>query len=118
LVEWRSNHNLPGRDGRSSGQIHGRRDITYDALDSNAAYVDPTTSVYYIDGAPANGVVILDDIHTGQFTYTPNNAFSGVDSFSWDVVDQYGDSNVAIVTVYVGVAAKLERPDMRVATQP
>jgi hypothetical protein len=28
LVEWRSNHNLPGRDGRSSGQIHGRRDIT------------------------------------------------------------------------------------------
>ncbi len=49
---------------------------------------------------PTNGTLSLDP--NGSFTYTPNPAFSGSDSFTYVANDGTVDSNVATVTITVG----------------
>src|SRR5262245_1470505 len=47
---------------------------------------------------PANGT--LNSFGTnGQFTYTPNNGFTGVDTFTYKVSNGTYDSNVATVSI-------------------
>jgi hypothetical protein len=48
---------------------------------------------------PTHGTVALRE--DGGFTYTPNKAFSGRDSFTYHVTDGTLTSNVAIVTITV-----------------
>ncbi|MBV9550597.1 MAG: VCBS repeat-containing protein, partial [Alphaproteobacteria bacterium] len=49
---------------------------------------------------PSNGV--LNYLHSdGSFSYTPNNAFSGTDSFTYKDNDGFADSNTATVTITV-----------------
>ncbi len=61
---------------------------------------------------PANGVLTggLDNA-TGAFTYDPDPAFRGVDTFSYDMESGGFRSNVAIVSIQVGGAAPVAEPD-------
>jgi hypothetical protein len=50
---------------------------------------------------PANGT--LNSFNsTGQFTYTPTNGFTGIDTFTYKVNNGTYDSNVATVSIAVG----------------
>ncbi|MCX2576382.1 DUF7507 domain-containing protein, partial [Pedobacter sandarakinus] len=64
-----------------------------------ATDVDGDLLSYTIATPPANGTVVLNP--DGTFTYTPNNNFSGADSFTVRVSDGKGGST--LVTVNVGV---------------
>jgi Ca2+-binding RTX toxin-like protein len=54
---------------------------------------------YVLDTAAANGVVVIEP--TGAFTYTPNPAFSGTDSFNFAVDDGRGGRCVYTATITV-----------------
>ncbi|MBP2000088.1 C4-type Zn-finger protein [Paenibacillus shirakamiensis] len=59
---------------------------------------DPLT--YTVTTPPANGTLVLDPA-TGAFTYTPNNGFLGVDTFTVLVSD--GKGGTAVSNVQIGV---------------
>jgi hypothetical protein len=50
--------------------------------------------------APAHGALTLDAA-TGAFTYTPDETFSGTDSFTFKINDGLADSNIATETLNV-----------------
>ena len=52
-----------------------------------------------IVGQPQNGTLTLDT--DGSFTYTPNDGFSGQDTFTYQANDGTDDSEVATVTITV-----------------
>ncbi len=58
---------------------------------------DPLTVTFNTD--PANGSVV--DNGDGTFTYTPDDGFTGTDTFEYDVSDGSGDSDTGLVTVSV-----------------
>jgi hypothetical protein len=58
----------------------------------------PTFSIL---GGPSNGSVSGFNASTGQLTYTSNALFSGQDSLTYRVRDQWGISNIATATVTV-----------------
>ncbi len=60
--------------------------------------VDGDTLTYAIVGEPANGTVTLAD---NVATYTPDEDWNGVDTFTYKVNDGELDSNVATVTITV-----------------
>lgn len=70
-----------------------------DAID-----VDWSTDVFYVDVWPAFGTLSVDQV-TGDFTYTPDINFVGTDNFTWYCVDQFGDSNIAEVTIVLSAVA-------------
>jgi hypothetical protein len=49
--------------------------------------------------SPANGSLVFND--DGTFTYTPNEGFSGSDSFQYEITDADGDTDVATVNLTV-----------------
>lgn len=51
---------------------------------------------------PANGTLNSFNTSTGQFTYTPTNGFTGIDTFTYKVSNGTNDSNVATVSIAVG----------------
>ncbi len=55
----------------------------------------------FVTSNPTNGTLVLNA--NGSFTYTPNTGFNGGDSFSYQASDGLDFSNVAIVTITVGV---------------
>ncbi len=59
---------------------------------------DPLTAIKVTD--PSNGTLVLNA--NGSFTYTPNSAYSGDDSFSYKAHDGLLDSNTVTVTIHVG----------------
>jgi hypothetical protein len=85
------------------------------ASDSSINAAENLPSVDYLDGSdpdgddftfsivsqPANGTLVLDNDETGKFTYTPNPAYSGADSFTYKVNDGSLDSSVATVSITV-----------------
>jgi VCBS repeat-containing protein len=50
---------------------------------------------------PKHGQVTLDDTSSGAYTYTPDQDYSGVDSFTFKANDGQADSNTATVSVTV-----------------
>ncbi|MBP3376062.1 MAG: S-layer homology domain-containing protein [Clostridia bacterium] len=51
---------------------------------------------------PTNGILVLEDRVLGTYTYTPNESYTGSDSFSYVVRDRYGNySSSATVTIEV-----------------
>ncbi|MRT93188.1 tandem-95 repeat protein [Ancylomarina sp. 16SWW S1-10-2] len=60
--------------------------------------IDPGTLI--IVGQAANGTLKVDNI-TGIVSYTPNENFHGVDSFTYEVCDDQGACDFATVTVTV-----------------
>ena len=55
-----------------------------------------------LEDGPANGTVELDP--SGAFTYTPDDDFTGTDTFTYTVLASARRSNVATVTIEVGAA--------------
>ncbi|HRQ37344.1 MAG TPA: Ig-like domain-containing protein [Chloroflexota bacterium] len=60
---------------------------------------DPLTAV--LDDAPAMGDLVLNP--DGSFVYTPTLDFVGTITFTYHANDRWSDSNVATVTIHVGV---------------
>ena len=50
---------------------------------------------------PANGTVTVDP--DGRFTYTPDEGFTGDDTFTYAIVDEVGQTAEATVTITVGL---------------
>lgn len=51
---------------------------------------------------PANGTVEIDE-ETNQIIYTPNPGFVGQDQFVYKITNEFGETDTAIVNVFVGV---------------
>jgi hypothetical protein len=66
-----------------------------------ATDADGDTLIFSIIVASRNGSVVLTDVNTGDFTYTPNANFTGTDRFFFRVSDGAASSNFAFVTVTV-----------------
>ncbi|MEO1425146.1 MAG: Ig-like domain-containing protein, partial [Pseudomonadota bacterium] len=70
---------------------------TIDVLDNDTdAEGDDQTITAVTQGA--NGTVAIVD---GQVTYTPNDGFSGEDTFTYTITDEDGATDTATVTVTV-----------------
>ena len=54
-------------------------------------------------GEPENGVLELNE--DGTFNYVPNTGFQGLDTFTYRVTDTRSESNVATVTMAVGITS-------------
>lgn len=55
---------------------------------------------YIITSQPENGLLTFTDSAAGIFKYTPHSGFKGTDSFTYRVMDKYGNvSDIATVTV-------------------
>lgn len=89
-------------------------DDAYGAQANQTLTVDASTGVLSNDTGtgltasvvtgPANGTLTLNP--DGSFTYTPNNGFSGVDTFTYTGTDADGrTTNTATVTITVGSGA-------------
>jgi len=72
--------------------------VSIDVL-SNDTGLNDVPVVVTISTNPTNGSVVVEDDNT--VTYTPNDAFSGSDSFSYTVTDANGDADNADVAVTV-----------------
>jgi hypothetical protein len=59
------------------------------------------TSTYGIVAGPAHGSLSAVNQANGQLTYTAQSDYAGPDTFSYQLSDQWGVSNVATVTVTV-----------------
>lgn len=51
---------------------------------------------------PAHGTLVLVDEESGEFSYTPEDGFSGDDSFTFRATNVGGESEIATVTLRVG----------------
>jgi len=68
--------------------------------------VDGDALSYAIVTGATRGTVTITDINAGSFTYTPDaGVVSGTDSFTFTATDGFLVSNVATVTVNIGVSS-------------
>ena len=77
--------------------------ITGNVLTNDTDVDAGTTLTAAVATGPANGTLTLDA--NGSFTYTPNAAFSGSDSFTYRANDGTADSNTATVSLTVTAVA-------------
>lgn len=56
---------------------------------------------YELLSQPANGTVTLEDATAGTFKYTPKSSFTGIDSFTYEALNNGIPSNQATVTINV-----------------
>lgn len=70
-----------------------------------ATDADGDTLTFSIIEKPAHGAVKIDGATTGDYTYTPNDGYSGDDSFTFKASDGTADSNTGTVTITVTPAA-------------
>ncbi len=61
---------------------------------------------------PSNGTLTSFDSNTGEFTYTPNDGFSGTDSYTYQVCDDNADQACDIATVIIHYFAEGNLPPM------
>ena len=69
-------------------------------LSTLATSVEGNALTFSIVATSSNGVLVLNNVSTGSFTYTPNANFSGSDSFTFKVNDGV-DSNTATVSLTI-----------------
>lgn len=62
---------------------------------------DADTLTFSLVTPPQRGAVVIRDIHTGAFTYTPNANASGEDRFSFSVSDGYAETEVSLVSITI-----------------
>ena len=63
---------------------------------------DPLTVI--VTQSPEHGELV-DNGKNGSYTYNPESGFVGTDSFQYAVADATGESNVAVVSINVGIPA-------------
>lgn len=68
---------------------------------SNDQDADGDVLTVALESSPTHGTVVLNG--DGSFTYTPNNGFSGSDSFTYKASDGSLTSNAATVTITVSL---------------
>jgi len=66
-------------------------------------------------GTPANGLAALTG--PGLIAYTPDTSFNGVDEFTYELSDSYGDTDVATVVVTVSPPAPPDAVDDSATTK-
>jgi len=70
---------------------------------ANDTDIDPNTILSALkESDPQNGALVFNN--DGSFTYTPNQGFNGVDTFTYKANDGQLSSNIATVSIYVGIA--------------
>ena len=72
-------------------------------LNASDADRDPLTYSIVDDGSM--GAAVIVNSSTGAFTYTPNSGESGSDQITYKATDGKEDSNIATVTISIGVEA-------------
>ena len=77
--------------------------VDIDLSDSNPSDPDGDTLTYEIVTDPLNGSLANLNINTGVVTYTPNEGFTGNDSFTFRVSDGEEFSNTQTVSVSVAL---------------
>ncbi|HEU5398729.1 MAG TPA: FG-GAP-like repeat-containing protein, partial [Gammaproteobacteria bacterium] len=72
-------------------------------LTGSLSATSPTggTLTYQLLSQPANGTVTLEDATAGTFKYTPNNKFTGIDTFTYQALSNGTASNQATVSITV-----------------
>ena len=73
-----------------------------DDLSLNDLDLDGPTDVYSMLTEPANGNVTVNP--DGSFTYTPNFGFAGLDTFTYQIDDGAGDSDIATVSIDIAAS--------------
>ena len=73
--------------------------VTTGSVLINDSDIDGDTLIISAFSQAANGTVISHG--DGRFTYTPNNGFSGTDSFSYTISDGQGGSDTGVVEIQV-----------------
>jgi hypothetical protein len=72
--------------------------LEIDILGNDIHTMDENISLLSVENSASGSVEILDN---GLVKYVPNNGFSGVDRFSYVIIDDDGDESKAVVTVIV-----------------
>jgi VCBS repeat-containing protein len=67
----------------------------------NASDIDGDTLSFTVSANPSSGTVTQSPTDSNKFIYTPNNGFSGNDSFTVEVSDQNGGIRSQTITVAV-----------------
>ena len=76
------------------------QDVAFDGdLAANDEASPDGGNVWSLISGPANGTVVINE--DGSFTYTPDEGFSGTDSFFYRVADADGDDSTATATITV-----------------
>lgn len=104
-------YSMPGGgDTNRAPIVSGNSLITNENTPVTATLVatdpDGDTLGYSIVTPPTQGEVIIDDILTGTYTYTPNMGATGTDRFTFKANDGTLDSNMATVTVTINSAGE------------
>ena len=73
-----------------------------------ASDVEADVISYAVATAASYGTVTITNTATGAYSYTPNNNYQGVDSFSYKVTDSQGGTNT--YTVNINIAAVNDAP--------
>ena len=85
-----------------SGSILAQADRTTSGALTSAGSYPGESLTFAIVNQPADGNVTITDAATGAYQYVPTQGYSGPDSFTFDVTDQYGTvSNAATEQVTV-----------------
>ena len=72
-------------------------------LTLTASDLDDSSFSFTIAGDPTHGNISSFDSSTGSVTYTPNNGFTGTDSFTFVASDVVNTSAPATITITVGI---------------
>jgi hypothetical protein len=75
--------------------------ITAPGVLENDTDVNGDALTAFLNGGPTNGTLTLPLNKNGSFTYTPNDNFTGSDTFTYHSSDSSVDSNIATVTIIV-----------------
>ncbi len=75
--------------------------LSYTDIDASNTFTFATTT------DPLHGTLVVDAA-TGDFTYTPESAYAGSDSFTWEMFDGVASSGPATVTIMVNAAPSAE----------
>ncbi|HOV50655.1 MAG TPA: Ig-like domain-containing protein, partial [Candidatus Cryosericum sp.] len=82
--------------------------LTGDAVFSQvlqATDIDSAFLTYVIVSPPSHGLVTITGVSSGDFTYTPTPSYCGLDTFTFKVLDESLESNVATVVLAIHPAA-------------
>ncbi|MDZ4661498.1 MAG: Ig-like domain-containing protein [Pseudomonadota bacterium] len=82
----------------TNGNVNTDEDVAVNGVLS-AADIDGDSILYSLVAPPQKGIVVITNINTGAFRYTPNVNANGADTFTFRARDGVNFSNTAAITV-------------------